>query len=566
MVRSPSKTSLEVTAVFEGAVLDVRHLHPKRARAAAAPLGIIGGVLLFVAAGLFLSQTLGQQSAWTEFEQLAAQAAASGQELPSPPASPWTRLALGLGFLGVFSLAIASVKASDRDPSMYTIGEGPDVVLATPPVDLLTPDAFELARISDTGAAGIRFTADMTGEIVVGGRRYTLQEWAGKGLAVDEHGVLGTTLPLGARCRLAHGELVFHIVVVEAMVASVRRLEVDVPLWSSCGACFLGLGSLLALAQWTAPPSGRLDLEDHQRGRRFVGYAQQPPVHRMPNRPRSRPKPEPEPEPEPTDPKPTELRPVLPSTPAPQLDAAPAPSRHAGSRIRTASRRSSRPSRDEAVPTILSLRSVSEAGALMARGTGPGKRAARAGVLADVDTSVFDNEHAGAFSPDVDDKAMWRAMMNRDPTMDSIAGLDLVGTGRGGGPDSTEGMIVSKPEAASDDEEEEERSFVVRVGQAKVRGPRRPRDVRGVVVKHVRALRRCYRDGEDAEPAVRGRVTLELEIDAAGDVVRASFAGRRSVEPTVSDCMARAARAWSFPETDAQQRSRVSLPLTLSPG
>lgn len=554
MARTRTKASLEVIAVFEGAVLDVRHLHPKQARAAAATLGIVGGVLLFVGVGLFLSQTLGVQSAWTEYQQLAAQAAAAGQEPPAAPASPWTGLALGLGCLGVVSLALAFVKGSDGDPSAYTIGEGHDAVLATPPVDLLTPDAFELARIGSTGAAGLRFTADMIGEISAGGRRYTLQEWARKGWAVAEHGVLGTTLPPGARCRLEHGDLVFHIAAVEAAVVSVGRLEVDVPFWTITAASFLGLGSLLVLAQMAAPASGRLDLEDHERGRRFVGYSQQPPIHRMPTSPLSRP------DPKPTAQRSAEIPRVRPSKFDSELDVAPDPSRHEGSRTRAASRGSSSPSSNDAVPTILGVRSTAAAGALMARGTGPVERAGEAGVLAYVDTSVFENEYSSAFSRDADDKAMWQAMKDRDPTMDSIAGLGLIGKGRGGGPGSTDGMVTSKPTAESEDDNTE-RSLVVRVGRATERGPRTPADVRGVVLKHVRSLRRCYEAS-----VLPGRITLELEIDAAGAVVRASVARRRSADPTVADCMTRAARTWSFPATDAQRRSFVSLPLTLSPG
>lgn len=200
----------------------------------------------------------------------------------------------------------------------------------------------------------------------------------------------------------------------------------------------------------------------------------------------------------------------------------------------------------------------------MARGTGPVERAAKAGVLAYVDTSVFDNEHARAFSRDADDKAMWQAMKDSDPMATPVAGLGLIGKGRGGGPGSTKGMVGSKPAAES--EESDAPSLVVRVGRATERGPRSPADVRSVVVKHVRALRRCYDAGVEGDAGLRGRVTLELEVDAAGDVVRASVARGRFADPTVTDCMARAARGWSFPATDVQRRSVVSVPLTLSRG
>jgi len=125
-------------------------------------------------------------------------------------------------------------------------------------------------------------------------------------------------------------------------------------------------------------------------------------------------------------------------------------------------------------------------------------------------------------------------------------------------------MVGSKAQA--EPEEREARTMVVRVGRATERGPRTAADVRSVVVKHGRALRRCYDPGVEHDAELRGRVTLELEIDADGDVVRASVARGRSADPTVTDCMARAARTWSFSTTDVQRRSVVSVPVTLSHG
>ncbi len=554
MNRSRSRASLEIVAVFEGVVLDVCHLRPQRTRAAAATLGMLGGVLFVVGVGLFLSQTLGQQPAWAEYQRAAAQAAVTGRASPSAPASPWVGLALGLGLLGVVSLAVAFVKASDRVGCAYTIGEGPHAVLATPPVNLLTPEAFELARLGDSGAAGLRFTAEMTGEIVAGGRRYTLQQWVRAGWAVAEQGVFGTTLPAGARCRLEHGSLVFHIAVVDAAVASIGRLEVDGPFWAISAASFVGLGSLLILAQMAAPASGQLDLEDRARGRRFVGYVQQPPILRMPSSPQHRPESQQVVE--------TSAEPSRSTAPTTQ-EVIPTPSVVPNPTVSRAPRATSSPRPNAPAPNILGARSISAAGALMARGTGPSERAAKAGILAYVDTSVFDNEHARAFSPGADDKAMWQAMKDHDPMATPIAGLGLIGKGRGGGPGSTEGMATSMPR---DESEDGERSLVVRVGRATERGPRSPGDVRSVVVKQARALRRCYEEGMDSDAVLRGRVSLELEIDPAGNVVRASVARGRFADPTVTDCMARAARGWSFSATDAQRHSVVSLPVTLGPG
>ena len=201
----------------------------------------------------------------------------------------------------------------------------------------------------------------------------------------------------------------------------------------------------------------------------------------------------------------------------------------------------------------------------MTRGEDPIEQAGRAGLLAAVDTSVFENEHSGAFSPDADDKAMWQAMKDSDVMETSIGGLRLIGKGRGGGPGSTDAMV--KSESSAEAAGPERRGVLVRVGRATVRGPRARAGVRGVVLRHVRALRRCYDPQQDDGASVGGRVVLELEIDTRGDVVRASVSSKRSgVATGVTDCMARAARTWSFPVSKGLRRSVVSLPLTLSRG
>lgn len=444
----------------------------------------------------------------------------------------------------------------------YTVGEGDRASFAAPPVDLLTPEGFELARIGRGGACWIRFTADMHGQIAAKGRRYTLQEWMAAGWTVVEDGAHGTTLPPGARCVLRHGELTFHLAAVESPIAPTSRPEFDRPFWSICAATFAVLTSLLVLAHFAAPPAAHLDLEEHAHANRFVGYFRAADTVRKPKPTRpSRPRAERTPTPESPAATPTRRTPPQPTAERQPLTE---PSSQAPTTASTTGRRArgtSKPIRSQDSASLLGRGGIASAAYLMKRGDGPIERARRAGIIAYVDTTpLVDNEYAGAFSPDVDDRAMWEAQKAIDPTTRSVAGLDLIGKGRGGGPGSTDDMVTSEPkvEQASEDGP---RSLVVRAGSAKVRGPRARDAVRSVVVRHIRDLRRCYDKGVDRDPDLSGSITLELEIDAAGDVLDASAS--RFSDPAVGDCMAAAAKGWRFGEVDRRARSRARIPLTL---
>ena len=325
-----------------------------------------------------------------------------------------------------------------------TVGEGDQASFAAPPVDLLTPEGFELARIGRGGACWVRFAASMEGEIVAKGRRYTLREWVAAGWTVAEDGAHGTTLPAGARCVIRHGDLTFHLAAVESPTAVTSRPEFDTPFWSICAATFVVLTSLLVLAHLAAPDAAHLELDQHASANRFVGYFRAADAVPKPKRtrrtqPRETPhvepvrtttKPEPEPRPEPV----LDREPV--TSPDPGV-ASPTPSRARGV---------AKPIRSHEGATAFGRGEVQAAADLMKRGDGPIERARRAGVLAFVDTSpLVENEYAGAFSPDVDDRAMWEAQKAIDPTTRSVAGLDLIGKGRGGGPGSADDLASSEP-------------------------------------------------------------------------------------------------------------------------
>ncbi len=555
LVMSDSRVAVEVVALFGDTVLDVRRLAAPPRRITTRGLALLGGLLVLCGLGWFLNQTEGQHEAWAQYERMAALAELAGQPAPDAPASGGAVAGFVAALLGLAPLMLAAVRTTDAEAPRYTVGEGSRATLATPPVDLLTPDAFEIARIGPDGGAVVRFTDAMEGDIIVEGRSISLARWVGMGRALHEAGAHVTRLPPGARCRLRHGTLTFHVTAGPRVPVRAARFSLDRAFVVMCGASCIALGTVLLLALMAAPDAQRFDLDDRASQTRFVGYAHRAPVLVRPPLAPSREVP------------PASLAPALPApttTDDEATDGVVVPRRtlrrdQAGPPPRAgvpASRRGRLPSKSPGT--------FATAEGLFKRGEGPNEAARHAGILAYTDVSSLDNnEYSHAFTPDTDDRAMWESFANRDPTTVSIAGLDLVGTGRGGGKEVLEELATSKPTPVIEDEEVPPGAVVVRVGLGSVRGPRTRDAVRSVAVRHGRALRRCYADGVARDDDLAGRVTLTLDIDAGGTVTHAGVDRERFTDPGVTDCIAREARAWTFPEIRDEGVSKVSLPLTL---
>jgi len=513
---SSRNTRLQVVATYQGSVLDVQHLQGPGSRVIERSCWIVGGV--FVLVGL----------------------------VAGGPGS-----LLGFGIAGLVPWMWALGTRTGRSPSRYTIGEGHGASFATPPVDLLTPEGFELAQVGRGGAAVVRFTDAMEVAFMAEGRVVSVDAWQRRGWALREAGTWRAVLPDGARCRVRHGALTFHLARVTAATFRASGLRVDVPFWATTGGSFVVLGSLLVLAHLSVPEAAELGMDGRVANNRFVGYAHQP-AKRTP--PKARPRPE--------------LRspqPAVAATPKP-APPAPKPAKVVAERVPAEGgpRKPQRPTRAVGIEAAPAKSWVKAGGALMQRGTSPVDAARSAGVLAMVDTRpLTEGPYANAFSPDTDDRAMWQAMKDKDPTKSSIAGLDLVGKGRGGGPGSADDLVSTKPEPRME-ETEETPAVIVRAGIGSVRGPRARDAVRGVVVRHSRALRRCYAQGVQRRPGLRGRLTLTMEVDEKGVVVSASVS--RFADPVVADCIASKAREWRFTAVKKGGRSKVSMPLTLKPG
>ncbi len=541
---------VEIRTEYRGTVIDARRLRPSTAGSRSTRLWALGSALLVLGVAWFASQTLGQAQAWSEFEQASAVAAMMGEAPPPAPASAWSALGIAMALLGLGPLVLGLVRAGERDPSRFSIGEGSEASVATPPVDLVTPGAFELARVGVGGAVGLRFTPSMQGTITLGHQCWSLQEWVRAGRAVVDGAALGTTLPSGARCSVQHAEVTVSIEVAEPIEVPAPPLEVEWPLVASTAGALVVFGALVMLAQVVAPDSGEVVLEERMAAARFVGYVQRP--KRAPVLPA--PVPLDEPAKPAIEPGPTLAEPM----PPPSVEAAGVVAVETIGPVRRPRMSSRRGGATAGPPTG----ALAKASSLMQRGTSPLDSARTAGMLAMVDTSSLgDSPTAKAFAPDADDREMWEAMASRDVMSQSVAGLSLVGTGRRGGPDAAGSLA----HVASDDvpfEDVPERPLVVKVSRGTARGPMDRDAIRRVVVRHVRDLRRCYDAGVARRASLRGEVTLTLEIVGRGEVKATTG---RFADPRVADCIATAARRWRFVPPSTPRRSTATFEITLRP-
>ena len=159
-------------------------------------------------------------------------------------------------------------------------------------------------------------------------------------------------------------------------------------------------------------------------------------------------------------------------------------------------------------------------------------------IMAEASKAVTTGPYANAFSPDTDDREMWEAMKASDVSTKSVAGLSLVGKGRGGGPSSTDDMaglqdvphVVHRPRTLR---------VLLKLLRGSVRGPLVWSKVESPLRRQVQGLARCHSRPLRFEESF----AVTFDIDARGRVSGLSVSGANR---NVQRCLARAARGWRF--------------------
>ena len=106
---------------------------------------------------------------------------------------------------------------------------------------------------------------------------------------------------------------------------------------------------------------------------------------------------------------------------------------------------------------------------------------------------------------------------------------------------------------------------VVRVGKSAVIGTIDKVEIRRVIREHFDEVRSCYQPYLDEDSTLGGRVLLDYEIEATGEVAWATVQSTTIAEPAVAECIADALESWRFPELRGGGKARVTTPLLLAP-
>lgn len=91
----------------------------------------------------------------------------------------------------------------------------------------------------------------------------------------------------------------------------------------------------------------------------------------------------------------------------------------------------------------------------------------------------------------------------------------------------------------------------VGTGVAAAKGGLSPEQIRRVVMSHIGAVRACYETEAQRNPGLKGGVTVQWQIDPAGNVTAASVAATTMSNPRVEGCVVRQVQKWKFPASES---------------
>jgi hypothetical protein len=552
----------EVVAVYNRTVLDVQHVGQTKNRRSSAPaLLAFGGLLMLAGAGAFANDAIQD---WDAHAAARTEAAASGRPAPAEPGTGFGGLGVVLAFLGLVPFGLGVVRLGDRGLSRYTIGEAEGAAFTAPTRGLPNADDFALVEGGEHGDATLRFAPGMTGDVTLGDHSLTLAELVASGRAANDGRTFSFPLPEGARCKVEHEGLVFHVNSVPRAKHFASRSEADKPFWLFTAASLVGLGGLLTLAHLAMPDGESMGLDDRLAENRFVGYISQPDDA-----------PEPEPIPDDTD--------------EDQAEAGGQGRRHTGDEGRAGN-----PAVTKA-RGLYSMKGPKDAIPQIARDFDPSLAAREAGILGQMkqDSGHFLASPFGqAFAQGNEDEDVWGSLHGEEVgEAFGVGGLGLVGTGRGGGGTGagTIGLgavgLIGKgsgggPGAGVGSGGDRygnggnglafnrKKKKIPRINIAKpIGGNGMDKDIiRRVVRAHINEIRHCYNQGLVRDPNMQGRVAIQFSIGPTGAVPKA-FVSQQSIgDRSVASCMATAVKRWRFPRPPGGGHVIVTYPFVVNPG
>jgi TonB family protein len=535
----------EVTAMYGNTVIDVQHLGQTQDRRKQAPAWMtLGGTLAIAGAALF-----GYEASrdWNGYSEQAIAAREASMPAPAKPGNGLGGLGFGLAMLGLVPIGIGFTRLQDRSRKTYTLGESHDAAMHVPAATLPGGESFPLVR--GEGEYSLQFTAEMEGELTAEGQSASLAALIASGRAQARGGIYSVPLAPGAKARVRHGALTFHIHSVAPGVVTARKGEIDKPFWVTNGGAFAVLGSMLLLTHLMPNQAGAIDAVENDDLSKFVGYLAQP----------------------------TEKQ----EQESIKDEVSEEPGGVSGERHRGDEGAAGNPSSKKAEGRY-AMKGPSTAIPSMARDFDPERRAREAGILG---LMASDQGH---FMASVDGK--WAVGNNDEDAWGKLtgaqvgesfggAGLGLVGTGRGGGGTGAGTLGLDSVGLIGHNRPGDGNGLVrrtvgfgdrtkkvpdARAGKAEIVGSLDKDIIRRVVRAHINEVRYCYNQGLAKDANLKGRVAVQFQIGATGKVPTAVVSETDVKDGSVNNCIAQAVRRWQFPKPPGGGTVIVTYPFVLS--
>ena len=542
----------EVVSQFQDTVLDVQHVGQVKSKRSQAPLFLVfGGALMAVGTGLVAADVMQD---WEAYHDAQAKALELGRPEPQPPGLGYAGLGIGLALFGLIPFGFGIVRLGDTGVGNYTVGEGHGATFHVPTAGLPDSAAFPLVR-SNNNDYTLNFTQDMTGDVTLEGQKLALSELVSSGRAGAMGSMYSFPLPMGAKCRLEHNGLTYHVNTVPPGKAIAGKSETDKPFWIYNAGSFAVLGTLLVMVHLIPEEELSMNMDELMAENRFVGYM---------NQPDETPEEEPPPEQEDSD-----------------DEAGGQGQRHKGEEGKMGKPTSKQKS------GLYAMKGPKDAVPQMARNFDPEMMARNAGILgmmAQESGHFLASPYGGAFAVGNDDEDVWGGLTGTEVgEAFGVGGLGLVGTGRGGGGtgEGTIGLgntgLIGKGGGGGTGSGYGRGSGAgfggrgkrvprVRQAKAQVKGALDKDIIRRIVRAHINEVRYCYNQGLARDPNLKGRVAVQFTIGPSGKVPVAVVAQTSLKDKNVANCVAKAVKRWKFPKPPGGGNAVVTYPFVLEPG
>ncbi|MCA9670609.1 MAG: AgmX/PglI C-terminal domain-containing protein [Myxococcales bacterium] len=525
--------AIEVTAMFEDSVVQVRHLsNPAAGKVSALTwaLIVLGGAI--AAAGLVM--LFG--SAFGAMHQ-------SG-------------IGAFVAVLG-FGVAVAGFvrRSSEKQSPHYRIGAAPGADLHVTHDSVPAPD-FPLIR-STGNDYQLLFTQSMAGDVTIGADRTPLADLASSGRAQSAGNFAGTfaySIPQDARVKLDVGDNTFLV----NSVAPARKVvapflsTVNWGAQASTGLSFAAHALLLFIMFSVPPDEKALSLDLFNADNKFVKFLIKPPEQKE-------------------DEIPDWLKKKGPD------EAGGKGQRHKGDEGKMGKKTSKKKTglyglkgpkdnKDPHLAKRLAEDAAQNAGVLGLLKQQSGSHLA----------SIFGRDTA--LGTDAEN-ALGGLIGNQIGEAYGVGGLGVVGTGRGGG-GTGEGTIglgtlgtigkgggggsgAGYGRGAGRLGGRRARAPRVLAGRAEVRGSLDKEIIRRIIRRHINEVKYCYAKELQSNAKLGGRVIIQFTIAATGQVVASVVQSSTVKNRKVESCIARAVRRWLFPKPKGGGIVIVSYPFVL---